>query len=376
MITLPMKDNSNSANPADSGKPGLMERLYQLNLQSLQKKLPGFDLADILGRNANGEVHRGSGWFYFLPHIYGTRLLSNDVDLAIGHGAVHARQGLLHRLYLTFGKLFFEGHRQIIVNKAPLPPKERPVIFAPTHYFMLDPLSSIMLAERHAYLVFGTLPHFFNTFYGPEAYLNGSILLNRRNKANRHAVVDKAERVLKEGSGIIIFPEGGWNKSPNRLVLPLWRGVLTIAKRTGAVVVPMAHLLRGKKIYSTRLAPFEICDYSDEHQALSDLRDVMATGLWDLMEQFPPISREEMLGDCATMHEYCERVVADQAKTSGYYYDYVTEAGNNAGDLRLTTEAYPVDVWQHVADIEVSAQNIHHINHAKNLRQEDYQRRF
>lgn len=365
-----MTDKSNTT------KTGLSDRLYQMNLQRLQKKLPDFDLADILGRNADGEVHRGSGWFYFLPHIYGRRLLSDDVDLAIGRRAVKFRAGLLHRLYLSFGKLFFEGHKQIIVQKEALPPKNRPVIFTPTHYFMLDPLSSIMLAERHAYLVFGTLPHFFNTFYGPEAYLNGSILLNRRNKSNRHAVVDKAERVLQQGSGIIIFPEGGWNKSPNRPVLPLWRGVYTIAKRTGAVVVPMAHLLRGMNIYSSRMAPFEICDYTDEHRALSDLRDIMASGLWELMEQFPPLSRSEMLGDCLTMHEYCEQMVAAQAKTSGYYYDYVTEAGNNAGDLRLTTDAYPADVWRGVADIEISPQNIHHINHAKNLRQEDYQRRF
>ncbi len=350
--------------------------LYKLNLKILAKKLPGYNLADILGRDANGRVHHGSGWFYFLPHIYGKQLLSNDVDKAVGTHAVRLRSGLMHKLYLTLGQLFFEGHRQIIVKKEPLPQSNRPLIFTPTHYFMLDPLSSIMLAEKHAYLVFGTLPHFFNTFYGPEAYLNGSILLNRRDKANRHAVIEKAVRVIEQGSGIIIFPEGGWNKSPNSLVLPLWRGVYTIARRTNALVVPMAHLLRGKKIYSSRLAPFDICAYDNDQAALSDLRDTMATGLWQLMEQFAPQSRTQMLGDCATMHEYCEKVVSEQAKTSGYYYDYSTEAGDKGSDLRLPGAPHAADVWRDIGDMEVSAQNIHHIKHAKRLHDEDYQRRF
>lgn len=357
-------------------KTGLRDRLYQLNLQSLQRKLPDFDLADILGRNADGSVHRGSGWFYFLPHIYGKQLLSNDVDRAIGTHAVKFRAGLLHKLYLTAGKLFFEGHKQIIVQKEPLPTDNRPLIFTPNHYFMLDPLSSIMLAEKHAYLVFGTLPHFFNTFYGPEAYLNGSILLNRRDKANRHAVVEKAVRVMEQGSGIIIFPEGGWNKTPNSLVLPLWRGVYTIARRTGAHIIPMAHLLRDKMIYSARLAPFDICSYEDEQAALFDLRDTIASGLWSLMEQFSPQSRTEVMGDFATMHEYCEDVIAAQTQTSGYYYDFATEAGNVGSDLRLPTAPHAADVWRDIGGLEVSAQNIHHVNHAKNLHREDYQRRF
>lgn len=360
----------------NKNKTGLSEWLYRKNLQSLQKKLPDFDLADILGRNADGSVHRGSGWFYFLPHIYGKQLLSNDVDRAIGTHAVKFRAGLLHKLYLTMGRLFFEGHRQIILQKEPLPTDNRPLIFTPNHYFMLDPLSSIMLAEKHAYLVFGTLPHFFNTFYGPEAYLNGSILLNRRDKANRHAVVEKAVRVLEQGSGIIIFPEGGWNKTPNSLVLPLWRGVYTIARRTNALIIPMAHLLRDKKIYSARLKPFDICDYTDEQAALGDLRDVIASGLWQLMENFHPQSRTELMGSFATMHEYCEYVVSEQAKTSGYYYDFATEAGESGSDLRLPTSPHAADVWQDIGRLEVSPQNIHHIRHAKNLHDEDYQRRF
>lgn len=356
----------------------LAERLYQHNWQKLAQKLPGTDLADILGRSADGSVHRGSGWFYFLPHIYGRALLSNDPATAVSAHGVKLRGGLTHWLYLRLGRFFLEGHKQIVVRKEPLPTGGRPLIFVPNHYFMQDPLATIMLAEKHSYLVFGTLPHFFNTKYGPEAYLNGSILLNRRDKANRHAVIEKAARVLEQGAGLIIFPEGGWNKSPNRLVLPLWRGVFRIAKRTQALVIPIVNLKADKLIYSSRLAPLDICQYSEaeEAAALDTLRDTLATELYRLMEQYARTTRAQLLGEHRTMHEYCEATVRAQAETSGYYYDCTVEAGSNAADLRLPGAPYAADVWRAVAGLPVSARHIHAINYAKRLLAEDYQRRF
>ena len=364
--------------PGSKPKTGLAEALYQANIRSLSKKLPGFDLADILGRNADGSVHRGSGWFYLLPHLYGTRLLSNSPDKAVGSLGVKMRGGLTHWLYLHLGKLFFEGYKQVIVQKAPLPRQNRPLLFVPNHYFMQDPLASIMLAERHAYLVFGTIPHFFNTKYGPQAYLNGSILVNRRDKASRHAVIEKAARVMEQGAGVFIFAEGGWNKSPNRLILPLWRGVYTIARRTDALVIPMVNLQGDKKIYSSRLPAFDICQYSpaEEAQALEDLRNILATGLYSLMEEFSVCTRQDFLGDYTSMHRRARQIVRAQAKTSGYFYDATVEAGDNAADLRLPDSPYPADVWRSIGDLPVSAENIHAKNYAKQLYDEDYQRRF
>lgn len=372
MMYKAMPDNN------ERNKTGLSERLYRLNWRRLSENLPIDDLADILGRDADGSVHRGSGWFYLLPRLYGRRLLSNDPDKAVGRLGVRLRGGLTHWLYVHLGKLFFEGYKQIVVEKAPLPAGGRPLIFVPNHYFMQDPLATIMLAEKHAYLVFGTLPHFFNTKYGPEAYLNGSILLNRRDKQNRHAVIEKAARIMEQGAGIIIFPEGGWNKSPNRLVLPLWRGVFRIAKRTNAVIVPINHLLVEKNIYSARLRPFDICQFSDKEEAaaLDELRNILASGLWRLMEQYSVCSRAELLGGLPTMHERAQAIVRAQAQTSGYYYDCAVEAGDSAADLRLPSAPHPADVWRAIGDLPVNARNVHAVNYAKRLFDEDYQRRF
>ncbi len=369
LLSRPPRGSHNGQKPAT--------RRYQRLLRRIERKFPAIDLAALLGRNADGTVHRGSNWFYPMSRL-ACPLLDNDPAKALPKRSVKLRGGLTHWLFLRLGKYFFEGMRQQVVIKEPLPDDGRPLIFAPTHYFIQETLSSILLAEKHAFIVFGTLPHFFNTHYGAEAYLNGSILLDRKDKASRHAVFAKAERLLKSGTGIIIYPEGAWNKSPNRLILPLWRGVFRIAQKADAWIIPMAHLGVGDMIYSARLAPIDHRNYTaaQEQQALSDLRDSMATGLWLMMEQYAATTRAEFLQGCRTMHERAAEIVRAQTYTSGYYYDHTVEAGPNATDLRLPGDPRPADVWRALAEIDVTPQNVHAVLYARQLLDEDYQRRY
>lgn len=369
LLSRPPRDSQNAQKP--------VTRRYQRLLRRIERKFPNMDLAALLGRNLDGTVHRGSNWFYPMSRL-AAPLLDNDPAKVLSKLSVKMRGGLMHWLFLHLGKYFFEGMRQQVVIKEPLPDDGRPQIFAPTHYFIQETLSSILLAEKHAYLVFGTLPHFFNTHYGAEAYLNGSILLNRKDKASRHAVIAKAERLLKNGTGIIIYPEGAWNKTPNRLILPLWRGVFRIAQRTDAWIIPMAHLGVGDNIYSARLAPIDHRNYTaaQEQQALSDLRDSMATGLWLMMEQYARTTRAEFMQGCRTMAERAAEIVRAQTYTSGYYYDHKVEAGPNATDLRLPGDPHPADVWQAVAELDVTPTNVDTVLYARQLAEEDYQRRY
>lgn len=350
-------------------------RLYNWNLRRLRRRWPEVDIRAMLGEADDGSLHRGSALFYLMPRLYGY-MLSNDPERALPKLGMKIRRHLVHPLYLRFGRHFFEGMRQEIVRREPLPQDGRPLVFAPGHYFIQETLATVLLIEEPAYVLFGTLPHFFNTRYGLQAVGNGAVLLNRRDKASRHAVFAKAARLLQNGESLIIYPEGTWNKSPNRLIMPLWHGVFRIAKSSDAWIIPVLNLCVNGVIYSARLAPFDPRRYTEaaEAQALSDLRDAMATGLWLLMEQHAVMTREEFLHGCPTMHERARQIVAAQKRAGGYYYDSTTESGRQAMDLRLPNDPRPADVWRPVAELALTPQNVRTVLYARQIVAEDYQR--
>lgn len=45
--------------------------------------------------------------------------------------------------------------------------------------------------------------------------------------------------VLQHGKDLVVFPEGTWNLSPNALHLPLYWGIIDIAKQMGKPIIPL-----------------------------------------------------------------------------------------------------------------------------------------
>ncbi len=363
----------NNAN-ISARRPDLARRLYQRNKERILDALPDVNIADMLGKNSEGTVNRGSKLFYLLPHIAG-RLMDNDPDKVLSRLTIKIRRDFVYPLVLVFGKYFLGGTKQIFEKQEPLP-KGRPLIFTPNHGFVLDAICSALAAKEHSYVVFGTLSHFFNTGYGVAAYLNGCLLINRKDKTSKQALIDKAVRALNLGTNVMIFPEGAWNKSPNLLLLNYWSGVFRIAKQTNALIVPIVHLPVGNKIYSSRLAPFDPSSYADEdfEEALATLRDIMSTELMELMSKYSVSTRAEIMGDSRTMHEACERIISEQVRTAGRFYDCEIETGN--ADFRSDDASRPGDVWRPIAELEINAQNAAAVLYARQMVAEDYQHRF
>ena len=170
----------------------------------------------------------------------------------------------------------------IAPDKDILLPKE-PVIWAGNHAFKDDGLATILAAKRHAYILFGSLPQFYNTFDGITAYLNGVIMINRKVAASKKSATAKAVRAVGYGADLMVFPEGVWNKTPNRLLLDLWPGIYRIACETGAKVIPVVHYMRdctgresNNPIHTVIDDPIRIDDIG-EQAALRYVRDVLAT---------------------------------------------------------------------------------------------------
>lgn len=258
-----------------------------------------------------------------------------------------------------------------------------PVIWTSNHAFKDDVLATILAAKRHAYILFGSLPQFFNTLDGIAAFLNGVILTNRKISASKRSSTAKAVRATRYGADLIVFPEGVWNKTPNRLLLDLWPGVYRIACETGAKVVPVVHYIRdctgrekNNPIHTVIDDPIRI-DNLGEQAALRYVRDVLATWFYLMMDVYGKSTRENELRGIVTSASAWEQKLEARVETVNRY-DKKIEL---CADYRPKNVVQLKQVWQSVANIEkVTVRNAAYVAYAKNLVDElwecDFQRRF
>ena len=353
-----------------------------------EKALDKIDIAGTKRRDLMGEAKPSLLFFPMIRFL--AHLLSCEEKKMISPFSLAVRK-LLHPLLALMLPLFLE-HKQVFESKnallgidAPdehIPLGDEPLIWCPNHRFK-DDIAASLRAARHAYILFGSLPAFFNTFDGVGAYINGVVLCNRKVKASREVSTEVAKKVLYAGRDLMVFPEGVWNKFPDKLLLNFWPGAYKLAIDTGSKIVPVIHYLadphgssKENVIHTVVAEPISMEGLSEE-EGLSLLRDTMATWYYLLMEKYGQSSRRELVGDshCTTaeweyylhQHTGCIR-----------FYDKEIEL---CADYRPKRIIRPESVWQNVADIQnIHAGNVAHIQYAKDLvRQEqrrDFQRRF
>ena len=282
---------------------------------------------------------------------------------------------------------------------------DEPVIWTANHSFKDDTLATVLVA-RHAYILFGSLPQFYNTFDGVTAYLNGVVQANRKVKLSRGASIPKSVGVIKNGADMLIFPEGVWNKTPDRLLLDFWPGVYRTAQETGAKVVPVAHYQKdktskkvpGNEIHTVIDDPVDITNMS-EKEGLEFLRDKIATWYWLMMEQYGQSSNYEEFGLREIMERYNQSLTREEQiqlahirpKTYNEVWEqHLIERVQTAArydeeielsaDYRPRQKVLPEDVFAPIASLEITEQNKAAVEHAKQLvktsRENDFQRRF
>lgn len=332
---------------------------------------------------------RPSILFYPLVKLFWP-LLSCNPDKMVSPGSIRVRR-FLHPILLKLLPLFLE-YRQVFESKnallgidapdAPLELTAEPVIWCPNHGFKDDVAASIG-AARHAYVLFGSFPMFFNTFDGIGAYINGVALCNRKVRASRLASAEASKRLLYMGMDMVVFPEGVWNKTPDKLMLDFWPGAYRLAKETGCRIIPVIHYLadphkkyEGNVIHTVIADPISM-EGLDEEAGQALLRDTMAAWYFRLMERYGQSTREELLNGFETADDAWESYMAMHTGLVPYY-DREIEL---CADYRPKHILRPEDVWQTVANIQnIHAGNIIHVNYAKELTaregRRDVQRRF
>lgn len=317
-------------------------------------------------------------------------LLSCDPDKMVSKTSIFVRR-CLHPLLILLLPLFLE-YKQVFESKnallgidvpdTPMELSKETLIWCPNHRFK-DDVAASLRSTRHAYILFGSLPMFFNTFDGIGAYINGVVMCNRKVKASKIASIEAAKRVLSMGMDMLVFPEGVWNKTPEKMFLDFWPGAYRLAIESGSKIVPVIHYLAdphkkyaGNVIHTVVADPISMEGLTEE-EGLALLRDSMATWYYLLMKKYGQSSRQELLAEYDTADEAWDAYIQMHTGCVSYYDKEIEQSA----DYRPKRIVRPEDVWKSVAEIRtVTAKNIKHVCYAKMVvereQNRDFQRRY
>lgn len=168
-------------------------------------------------------------------------------------------------------------------------PANRPVIFAVTHVGKFDiEVAAEVLREQFFYILTGDFEHIQGTSNSLFLSLNGAVYFNESDKNDRVKATEKMIRHLREGGNLMYFPEGAWNMTPHLPVIPLYWGIISIARAGNALIVPIAAEQYGKKWKFNIGSLFDVLGYEDttegKTKAITDLRDILATLKWEIWD--------------------------------------------------------------------------------------------
>ncbi len=221
------------------------------------------------------------------------RYKSADVNAFTSDIGIEIRK-IINRPMRFILKLATNG--KIIVECYPNLEKNKPYIFAATHSFVEEVSAILSTIDRSAYSLIGTTDQLEHNHKIYANWITGIIYVDRKDEKSRKESILKMERILKSGSSLLMFVEGGWNNTENLLVQKPFSGVYNLSKNNQIEVVPISSFneFGSKQIYIRVGDPLKLYNY-DKKQALTILRDALATGIYNQIESYStPIKRAEL----------------------------------------------------------------------------------
>ena len=188
-------------------------------------------------------------------------LLSNDPDDVISKSGILVRKAInpIYRKVIPFStknELIIERKEDIL--------KDKKIIYSATHGFRDDIVLTLKTIDAPVYLLYGSLLDFYYSIDGLALWLNGTIIVDRKDKKSRAAAILKMERALELGSNLLIYPEGVWNKEQSLIVQKLYTGIYDVAEKEEALVVPIATIQEGNKCYSIQGSAYDITNFTKD----------------------------------------------------------------------------------------------------------------
>lgn len=188
-------------------------------------------------------------------------LLSNDPDDVISKSGILVRKAInpIYRKVIPFST-----KNELIIERKEDVPKDKKIIYSATHGFRDDIVLTLKTIDAPVYLLYGSLLDFYYSIDGLALWLNGTIIVDRKDKKSRAAAILKMERALELGSNLLIYPEGVWNKEQSLIVQKLYTGIYDVAEKEEALVVPIATIQEGNKCYSIQGSAYDITNFTKD----------------------------------------------------------------------------------------------------------------
>ena len=274
-------------------------------------------------------------------------LLKNDPTKVMSNKGIKIRKcfhPIFHNVIVPLS-----SKNNLIIERQATVPQGKPIIFACTHGFRDDVAFSLKTAGVHSYLLYASIPDFYESFDGPALWTNGVIMLDRKDKESRKAAKEKMKYALSLGTNVLMYPEGVWNKTENLVVQKLYPGIYDVAKESGAIVMPLATIQVENTVYSILDEAFDICQY-ERQEGLNILRDKMATAKYELMEKYAQGNRNDIGDASAYWDDFLDKLVA----TANGLYDYEIEDTAQYIDKTITE---PDEAFAHLQMLQPNRNN-------------------
>lgn len=219
---------------------------------------------------------------------------------------------------------------------------DRPYIFAVNHSNGYDiPIMSRVIGKSFFVLASdepkGDIP-------GLGLWINGVIWSNRLSRGDREHAKRLCMDCLGYRENLLIFPEGTWNLTEAKPMLPMSWGVIEMAQATGSAIVPVA-LEYEKHTCTVNMGdPFFPGD-TDKADACGKLRDELATLRWELWERKGVCRRDRV-----TQSDY-----AAYTGVRVKQYGLLTE--QQLRSWVLERNPAPQDVFAHLKKLKISGNN-------------------
>lgn len=191
----------------------------------------------------------------------------------------------LHKVIYPILKPIFRllrKHDFVYVNK--VPKISGNAIFAVNHSNRYDIPYTCEILSRQCYVLLGKQP--LEPIDRIAFILNGTVWVDRKSREDKKNSVAKMIKLLCSGANLVIFPEGTWNLTPSKPMLPLYWGIIDIAKASGRPIVPIVLEYTNEKCYVAFGESMHISPADDKGEKISELNDRFATLKWSIWEQF------------------------------------------------------------------------------------------
>lgn len=172
-------------------------------------------------------------------------------------------------------------------------PKDKIVIYAITHIGKFDYEMLIEACDIFAYVFMGDWELMYAVVDDYFLRAKGVLWVDTADKEDRHNSFRFMKKLLKQGTSMIIFPEGIWNLTENLPMMKIFPGAVQAAKECNVPIVPIAIEQQNKHFLINVGKELDFSDV-EESEAVRILRDTLASLKWEIWERLPREKRKNI----------------------------------------------------------------------------------